>query len=127
MLERACFNFFFLKASFSFPGFSVAVCLSAGRALPIRGRCVPFTSAYATLNGNHDVFQIHIQTEFEGLIHCALVSANGSVKVGFVMKGWLNLFHISMPVPVLHSPRNPSWHLTPGSVDSSAARFTATG
>ena len=34
------------------------------------------------------------------------------VKVPLVMKGWLNVFHISMRVPVLHAPRNPSWHLT---------------
>jgi len=49
MLERACFNFFFLKASFSFPGFSVAVCLSAGRVLPVRGRFVPVTSSYSSI------------------------------------------------------------------------------
>jgi hypothetical protein len=59
-----------------------------------------------------------------------IASVGAQRSVGGVMKGWVGscvFFHNQQRVPVLPTPCNPSWHLTPGKRCSSAARFTSLG
>jgi hypothetical protein len=69
--------------------------------------------AVIALDRGHHELQVHVQAEFEDVAHARrrLVSGAGCGCSERVMRD-CGVVHTTRRVPVLPTPRNPSWHLT---------------
>ena len=73
-----------------------------------------------------DLFQIHVQAEFQNGPHWGIALWRILCCVVHVMNGLMVCFRSPERVPVLHALVNPSWHLTAvGAVSSAIAVHVA--
>lgn len=77
--------------------------------------------AVIALDRRDAVVQVHVQPQHEAVGRCRLVSGAGCGCSGRVMRDCVCV-HTTRRVPVLPTPRNPSWHLTASAPSVRASR-----